>query len=540
MRLDFSTSFTGHGRQYCSNVCKQIDIQYSALKIGIGETVMLLNRLACVRAFASHTIFSKSSGNSSSTHPKFLLIKFSFLGSGKCGIAVIRVSGDKTRNALKALTGFDSFKPRFATLKQIRDPSTATLIDNGLVLFFNSPKSFTGEDSCEFQVHGGPAVVTAILNALSKVDGLRPAEPGEFTRRAFFNGKMDLTEVEGLADLIHAETEQQRKQALIQADGHLSKLYNKWRTQLIRCIAHIEAYIDFSEDENIEDHVLETMQRELEKLRSEIQEHLIDGRKGERLRDGVKMVILGEANVGKSSLMNLLVQRDVSIVTNVEGTTRDVIESHYDINGYPVLIADTAGLRESRDVVEAEGISRARKYATKADLVILLIDAAKLDKHFSDSEIDSVAYQKSYLHQLGLPAEQLDENKILRIVNKIDLLSDKRIRELELSNWLGISCTQSINIAGVVEEITARLKTLCGEPSAETPVLSHVRHRHHLQECLKCIDEFTENFDPAREQDFAILVHNLRTAVRSVGKITGEVRVDDVLDVIFRDFCIGK
>lgn len=438
------------------------------------------------------------------------------------------------------MTGCDSFKPRFATLRQIRDPTTSTIIDNGLILFFNSPKSFTGDDSCEFQVHGGPAVVSAMLNALSKVEGLRPAEPGEFTRRAFFNGKMDLTEVEGLADLIHAETEQQRRQALIQADGHLSKLYNKWRTQLIRCIAHIEAYIDFSEDENIEDDVLDTMQSELDKLKREIRQHLSDGRKGERLRDGVKMVILGEANVGKSSLMNLLVQRDVSIVTDIEGTTRDVIESHYDINGYPVLIADTAGLRESKDFVESEGISRAKKCATNADLVILLIDAAKLEKHFSESEINCVEYQKSYLHQLGLPTEQFDENKILRIVNKVDLLSDNRRRELELSNSLAISCTQSINVAGMLDEITTRLKALCGEPSAEAPVLSHVRHRHYLKECLKCIDEFTADFDPAREQDFAILVQNLRNAVRSIGKITGEVRVDDVLDVIFRDFCIGK
>lgn len=440
---------------------------------------------------------------------------------------------------MKALTGSDDIKPRYATLKQIRDPVSKSLIDNGLVLFFSSPKSFTGEDSCEFQVHGGPAVVSAVLNALSKVKGLRPAEPGEFTKRAFFNGKMDLTEVEGLADLVHAETELQRKQALIQADGHLSKLYKKWRTQLIRCIAHIEAFIDFSEDENIEDGVLETMQRELLLLKHEIQEHLNEGRKGERLRDGVRMVILGDTNVGKSSLMNVLIQRDISIVTDVEGTTRDVIESSYDISGYPVIIADTAGLRDSIDVVETEGINRARKYATNADLVILVIDAQKLEKHFEGEIFNFEDYQQVYMNQLGLNVE-LESSKILRIVNKIDLLSPERLKELHSARELGISCTQSMNIKKAVEKITERLKDLCGEPSAESPTLSHARQRHFLQECLELIEAFLENFDLTREQDFAILVQDLRNSVRSIGRITGEVRTDDVLDVIFKDFCIGK
>lgn len=417
---------------------------------------------------------------------------------------------------------------------------TRTLIDNGLILFFKSPKSFTGENSCEFQVHGGPAVVSALLNALSRVKGLRPAEPGEFTRRAFFNGKMDLTEVEGLADLIHAETEYQRRQALIQADGHLSKLYTKWRTQLVRNIAHIEAYIDFSEDENIEETVLTTMQMELASLEQEIQKHLIDGRLGERLRDGVKMVILGETNVGKSSLMNVLVQRDISIVTNVEGTTRDVIESHYDINGYPVIISDTAGLRESVDVVESEGILRARKCATNADIAILLIDGQKMEKDLNNNDLDVNSYQKSYLNRLGLHNEMLCEQKVLTIVNKVDLMSQERTKELHDKRILVMSCTESINVDKVLIEITKQLKELCGDPSAESPGLSHARHRHFLHDCLRHIQGFLENFDPSREQDFAILVQNLRNAVRCIGRITGEVRTDDVLDVIFKDFCIGK
>lgn len=454
---------------------------------------------------------------------------------------MIRVSGESTQRALKALTGCDTFKPRYATLKQIRDPVSQTLIDNGLILYFNSPKSFTGEDSCEFQVHGGTAVVSALLNALSRVEGLRPAEPGEFTKRAFYNGKMDLTEVEGLADLIHAETEFQRRQAIIQADGHLSRLYKKWRKQLIRNIAHIEAYIDFSEDENIEDDVLETMQKELVTLGHEIQQHLIDGRLGERLREGVKTVILGDTNVGKSSLMNILVQRDVSIVTDVEGTTRDVIESHYDINGYPVIIADTAGLRQSDDVVESEGISRAKKCATLSDLVILLIDGHKMGKHFDESgKVNIEEYKQAYLSRLGLNDELVANRRLLTIVNKVDLMTDQHKRELNEKEVLGISCTMLTRIDEVVAELTKHLKELCGEPSAESPVLSHARHRHFLQECLRHIQEFLGSFDPSSEQDFAILVQHLRNAVRSIGRITGEVRTDDVLDVIFKDFCIGK
>lgn len=455
---------------------------------------------------------------------------------------MIRVSGEHTKTALKALTGCDNFTPRFATLKSIRDPMTSSLIDHGLILFFESPKSFTGEDSCEFQVHGGPAVVAALLKALSSVEGLRPAQPGEFTRRAFFNGKMDLSEVEGLADLIHAETEHQRRQALIQADGHLSKLYLKWRKRLVRNIAHVEAFIDFSEDENIEDDVLEKMHKDLIELEEEIKQHLVDGRMGERLREGVKMVILGDTNVGKSSLMNILVQRDVSIVTSIEGTTRDVIESHFDMNGYPVVIQDTAGLRHSEDVVESEGISRARKCATNADLTLLLIDGQKMEQHFVGcKEMNLTEYQQIYLDQLGLSNElRLDHKKSFVVINKVDLMSQQGRNELEVKGLLGISCTQSINISRVITELTNHLRELCGEPSAESPVVSHARHRHFLQKCLRHIQQFLEAFDPTQEQDFAILVQNLRSAVRDIGRITGEVRTDDVLDVIFKDFCIGK
>lgn len=361
-----------------------------------------------------------------------------------------------------------------------------------------------------------------------------------FDCRAFFNGKMDLTEVEGLADLIHSETEYQRRQALIQADGHLSKLYNNWRSQLIRNIAHVEAYIDFSEDENIEDDVLLKTKNELIRLENEIEKHIKDGRMGEKLREGVRMAVVGATNVGKSSLTNVLVQRDVSIVTNIEGTTRDVIESSYDIGGYPVIISDTAGLRESEDLVEVEGISRAKKCASLADIVVLVIDGIQLDKFFKDKKIDIEEYKSVYFKQLGLTNEIFKYEKVLTVVNKVDLVSQHCRENLETSNILAISCTEHTNVDRVLTEITNHLKTLCGDPSAESPVLSQARHRHFITECSNNIREFLENFDPSKEQDLAILVQSLRNAVRSIGRITGEVRTDDVLDVIFKDFCIGK
>lgn len=384
--------------------------------------------------------------------------------------------------------------------------------------------------------------MSALLGALSKVEGLRPAEPGEFTKRAFFNGKMDLTEVEGLADLLNSETELQRKQALIQADGHLSKLYGSWRKRLIKNIAHIEAFIDFSEDENIEDGVLDDMQKELARLHDDIQQHLNDGRKGERLRDGVRMVIVGETNVGKSSFMNTLVQRDISIVTSIEGTTRDVIESHIDINGYPVVVADTAGLRESSDVVESEGIARARKRMENAEVIVVLIDGQKMEEKFAaDGKVDFNEFQNTYHRQLGLQnLHCLKDKRIFTIVNKIDLMTDRLKLELKKSNLLGMSCSQSIRIAEVIDEISKHLKVLCGDPCAESPVLSQARHRHHLSTCEREIDAFLRTFNPLHEQDFAILVQNLRNAVRAIARITGEVRTDDILDVIFKDFCIGK
>lgn len=441
------------------------------------------------------------------------------------------------------LIGTSELKPRLAYLKKIRDPNDMEMIiDKGLVLYFPAPHSFTGEDSAEFQIHGGSAVISALLSALGKIKGCRPSEPGEFSKRAFLNGKMDLIEAEGIADLIHAETELQRRQALIQAEGHLSKLYQKWRTKLIRIIAHVEAYIDFSEDDNIEEGVLDQVLEDVIQLKDEIQQHLRDGRMGERLRDGVRVAIIGDTNVGKSSLMNLLVQRDLSIVTDIEGTTRDVIETTVDIRGFPVVIMDTAGIRKSLDVVENEGINRARRCAQLADIVIVLIDGLQMEKFFHtlQRQINLDEYCNAYLKQLNLDKDAFKGQRLITIVNKVDLMAESSTVKLKKSNTPLISCTKGIGISDIINEITNHLQDLCGNPNAESPYLSQERHRFFIQDCFGHIEDFIEKFNPKIDQDLAILVQSLRSSVRSLGKITGEVRTDDILDVIFKDFCIGK
>ncbi|XP_023932597.1 tRNA modification GTPase GTPBP3, mitochondrial-like [Lingula anatina] len=280
-------------------------------------------------------------------------------GFGKAGVALIRVSGPQTSTALKSLCKSDIPKPRTAVLKKLFDPESSELIDRGLVLWFPGPHSFTGEDVCEFHVHGGSAVISAVLHALGNIEGLEPAAPGEFTKRSFHNGKLDLTEVEGLGSLIHAETEAQRRQAVRQMEGDLSRLYNDWRLRLLKCVANVEAYIDFSEDDNVEEGVLDEAQVNVQKLKKEIVNHLSDNRRGERLRTGAHVVIVGPPNVGKSSLLNHLCQRPAAIISPTAGTTRDVVETALNIGGFPVLLSDTAGLRETEDVVEREGILRA-------------------------------------------------------------------------------------------------------------------------------------------------------------------------------------
>ncbi|HUJ47606.1 MAG TPA: tRNA uridine-5-carboxymethylaminomethyl(34) synthesis GTPase MnmE, partial [Rhizomicrobium sp.] len=318
-------------------------------------------------------------------------------GHGRAGVAVIRVSGPQAGDALRVLTGADLPPARVATLRELSDGGQP--IDQALVLWFPAPGSFTGEDSAEFHVHGGRAVADSVLAALARVEGCRPAEPGEFTRRAVENGKLDLTEAEALADLINAETEAQRKQALRQYGGALFELYEGWRTRLIRAAAWAEAAIDFA-DEDIPPEVLRESRNQIIEIANEIGLHLNDARRGEILRDGFYLTVIGPPNSGKSSLVNTLARRDVAIVSDIPGTTRDVLEVHLDLGGYPVIVADTAGLREAADSIETEGIRRTKERARDADAVLVLLDVSIDNSQFINS---------------------LDEEKPIIVWNKADL-----------------------------------------------------------------------------------------------------------------------
>ncbi|XP_055694874.1 tRNA modification GTPase GTPBP3, mitochondrial [Lutzomyia longipalpis] len=467
-------------------------------------------------------------------------------GQGKCGVAVIRVSGLKSLTALMTLTTFKAPPtPRNAYLKKIFHPKSKEFIDRGLILWFPGPGSFTGEDSCEFHVHGGRAVVAALLDALGSVPGLRPAEPGEFTKRAFYSGKMDLTEAEGIADLIHAETEMQRKLAVIQANGHLAKKYNVWREKLTRILAHFEAFIDFGEDENFDEDVLRKVMRDVGEIKREITEHIDDGRRGEILRNGVRAAIVGAPNVGKSSFINILGERPVSIVTDIAGTTRDIVEISCNISGYPVTISDTAGLRnKGNDIVEDEGMLRARECAKHADFTIIIMDAIQVVEYLSKNPQNSIRdYIEEYLKAMEI---EIYSPEHIYLVNKTDLISEAPTNLAE-QRLFWVSCKNSFGLQIAIDEVRKSLKNICGEPTTENPVLSQARHRHLLCEGLIHLNVFHDyvgillnSTNSPVELDYAIVAEEIRSVIQSIGKITGSVTTEDILDVIFRDFCIGK
>ncbi|XP_052255639.1 tRNA modification GTPase GTPBP3, mitochondrial-like isoform X2 [Dreissena polymorpha] len=514
-------------------------------------------------------------------------------GKGKCGIAVIRVSGQACRQVLKDMAQFHHMPiPRQAVLRKIVDSGNGVVIDKGLVIFFPAPHSFTGEDCVEFHLHGGPAVVSALLCALHSIPGCREAHPGEFTKRAFMNGKLDMTEVEGLGDLIHAETEVQRRQALRQMDGDLSQLYQGWRADIIKCVADLEAFIDFSEDQDIEEHVVESVKSRVGKLRLEISRHLHDNRQGERLRDGVQVVILGEPNVGKSSLMNALSQRPAAIVTDVAGTTRDIIETHLNIAGYPVLLSDTAGLRDTADKVEKEGVIRARKRAEQADVKVVVLDLQQWQNCKNNNRKSSITeFVISQINSLGLQLYQASASSLqilnadlsdsdstpqlvdeeycqtIIVLNKLDLVQgntledlksiDNKVlncavgscleaqsgRELEPNSPVDfpsvccVSCTTGEGMQEFLAILESKLKIMCGDPLAGSPSLTQARHRSHLTKCLADLEQFGQ-MTPA--DDFVIASEALRRVLREIGKLTGKITTEEILDVIFRDFCIGK
>ena len=427
--------------------------------------------------------------------------------SGRAGVSVIRISGPKAYTVPELMCGIKNPKPRYAYHSEIK-ALDGTPIDEGIVLCCPNPSSFTGEDVVELQTHGGRAVMSAVLGQLAKLEGLRPAERGEFTRRAVENGKMDLTSAEGLADLVDAETEQQRRQALRQMGGALAEIYEKWREELKHLLAWEEAYIDFPEEE-IPDDVSESIRKKIVNIENEIKQHLDDSRRGERLREGYLIAIVGAPNAGKSSLMNKLAKKDVAIVSSTAGTTRDVIEVKLDLNGYPVIIADTAGLRETDEEIEAEGIRRALAKAEEADLVLQVIDA-------SAPSFEAKGQEK----------ELQNSAKVLKIFNKTD------ISPITSSQGFAISAKTGNGIAELLEYLSKRVEDTVG--LKEEPSLTRLRHRSSLEECVKSLE------DSLKAPQTELMAEDLRMAMRSLGKITGQVGVEELLDVIFKDFCIGK
>jgi len=442
------------------------------------------------------------------------------LSSGRppAAIAVVRISGPRARVALEQLIGRVP-QPRRASLARVGDPKTGAIIDEALALWFPAPNSETGEDMAELQVHGGRAVIAAVLAALAKVAGLRHAEAGEFTRRAFENGRMDLTAVEGLADLVAAETEAQRRQAYQHLKGLLGDRAETWRQRLIEALALVEAGIDFSDEDDVPK---DMMARSLKLIRPLAEEISKAGTgQGERLREGLRVAIAGPPNAGKSTLFNRLARREAAIVSPFPGTTRDVLELHLDLGGYPVTVLDTAGIRETNDPVEREGVQRASEQAAGANLVLWVVDAAT-------SECQT------------LPAIKVaSESAAWLVVNKMDLVAEEEQRRIEsrFDTKEVVNLVSSKTGAGVDELVNAIARFAERFFTPEPALVTRERQRAHLKETVLALQGAQRAAQDGREE---IMAEQLRLATRALGKLLGRVDVEDVLDVIFRDFCIGK
>ena len=422
-------------------------------------------------------------------------------GLGKGGVAVIRLSGSRVLDVLKAVAHLEKPKARYAYFTPLYREND--VLDRALVLYFPAPHSFTGEDVAEFQVHGGRAVIRALMEVLGTQVGCRPAERGEFSRRAVINGKMDLTEAEGLLDLINAETERQRGQALLQMQGSLGRLYDGWRQDLTHHMAYLEAFIDFPEEE-IPSEKLAGIDADIGLLIQKIQAHLDDNHMGEKLREGFQIALIGAPNVGKSSLINALTQKEVAIVSQTAGTTRDVVEAHLDVDGFPVILADTAGLRKSVEEIESEGIKRAVKKASEADLILFVQDSQKAPK--GDE----------------LP-ETLKNKTVLTVWNKADLAVG------------GIGLSISAKTGAGISELWAQIKAILERDfSGSKGLITRERYRVALKECVRNLSH------ALGVQELELKAEDLRLAARALGRITGRIEAEDLLDVIFRDFCIGK
>ncbi|MBD1141911.1 tRNA uridine-5-carboxymethylaminomethyl(34) synthesis GTPase MnmE [Pelagibacterales bacterium SAG-MED32] len=424
--------------------------------------------------------------------------------NGIAGLAVVRVSGHLALTALKTISRKSHFDPNVLTRTSFYDSENGNLIDRGLAVYFAKPKSFTGEDVVEFHIHGGRATVDLLIKTLSGINQLRLAEPGEFSKRAFINNKMDLTAIEAMGDLINAQTELQHNQALSQMDGSLNKLYLSWRKSLIELVAYLEADIDFAE-EDIPDDVLKNINEKIEKLLAEMNEHINQRNQGEILRDGYRVAIVGTPNVGKSSLINLLANRDVAIVSDREGTTRDALEVRLNIAGFPVVFTDTAGLRQTSDEIEKKGIEITQKKIDEANLVIELFDdPTKLNFH----------------------------EERLTILNKCDL-NNKENKTYDRA--INISVTTGDGIDHLIKQISDKVSNNFGSYSDTIPTKTRyiLGVQNSIQSLLnaKTID---------LKSNSELMVEELRLAIQEIGKITGHVDVEEYLEVIFKDFCIGK
>jgi len=435
-------------------------------------------------------------------------------GPGISGVAIIRVSGPETKIVISKLTNGSFPEPRVATLKKINKIKTNELIDEGLILWFPAPQSYTGEDMAEFHVHGSRSVVEALHSSIAHVENCRLAEPGEFTKIAFQNDKINLLQAESIADLISSETEIQRQQAIKIMTGQNSSKFISWRERLLKILSHVEAKIDFP-DEDLPNDVLRDIKTNSNKIKSEIQKTLNDQKVGERIREGFKIAIVGPINAGKSSLLNYLSRREVAIVSEIAGTTRDVIETHLNIDGLPVVVSDTAGIRDSKDEIEKKGIRLALKRAEDADLNIVVIEPKSAN--FAGFLKDSIT------------------NKSIIVINKSDLGIDDMVYEFEKIKPIYISLKEEKNLDKLIFAIKEKLKNQF--ISSEDILITRERHRQHLEQCVLHLDNFEQKNNA---EDFDKAAEDLRLATRHLGMIVGKVDVEEILSSIFNDFCIGK
>lgn len=434
---------------------------------------------------------------------------------GKSGVGIIRISGDKAFEVISQMTDLDVAKiaGRKMYLTKFYNPVSRETLDNSLLVAFKSPTSFTGENTVEINCHGSKAVIRSFLEALSLLPDFRLAEPGEFSRRSFYNGKMDLTEADGLADLIDAETALQQKVALQQMGGTLFDLYNDWRTRLVNVLSYIEAYIDFP-DEDIPQDTVQKIENGVFKISEEIKNHLQQNNVEERLRDGFRVVIAGPTNAGKSSLINAVVKRNVAIVSDIAGTTRDAIEAYVDLNGFPVIFTDTAGLRESADKIEQIGIKLAKDKIAEADFCLFMFDAEK----------DTPEIFAEYINSINVP--------YVLVANKMDKISADQQRKLQKKGCILISAKENQNVNIITDKIYETFQNMYVKSSAQ--LITRQRYKESLSECLENLSRFN------LQKEIELSAEDIRLACRAIGKITGQVEVDEILDKIFSSFCIGK